>query len=363
MKITIFANSYWNLYNFRLNFIKYLIKNNFEVDLIAPKDNYSKYFININCKIHYLDFKPNNISLYSDFKAFFKLIKIFKKSNPDLVLLYTIKPNLYGGLVCKIFNIKFINTITGLGTLALKGNLFKKILYLIYKLSFIKSKHIFFQNQYDKEFFFKSKKNNISVVPGSGIDLNKYKYTKKDFNKNNLKFLFVGRLIREKGLNELLNSFELILKNYKNIKLDIIGSLNQNNKSSLSLKTINYYENINNINFLGHIDELEKIYKNYDCLILPSYREGCSRAILEAGASGLPVITNDVPGCNNIIINDYNGFLSKPKNIQSLYKTIEKFIKQDTQTFFKMRDNSIKYIIKHFDEKIVFIKYLEKINE
>ena len=363
MKITIFANSYWNLYNFRLNFINYLIENKLEIDLIAPNDKYSKYFENIKCKVHYLDIKQNNISIFSDLKLCIQLFKILKKINPDLILLYTVKPNLYGSIISRILNIKYINTVTGLGTLALKGKILRIALYLIYKLSFINSKHIFFQNSYDEKFFFKAKKNNVTVVPGSGINLKKFKHIKKEFNIEKLKFLFVGRLIKEKGLIELLKSFELILKNYKNVSLDIIGNLDEKNKASISRTFINHYKNINNINFLGHIDDLEKKYKKYDCLILPSYREGCSRSILEAGASGLPVITNDVPGCNNIITDEYNGLIARPKSVSSLYKTIEKFIKKDRETFLKMKNNSIENITKNFDEKFVFASYLEKINQ
>ena len=361
MKITIFANSYWNLYNFRYNFINHLIKNNFKVNLIASYDEYYKYFNNKNCKLNFVNIKKNNISPISDIKLCYQLYKILKKDKPDFVFLYTIKPNLYGSIMSNFCNINFINTITGLGTLYLKNTYLRVILKLIYKISFIKSKHIFFHNKDDKVIFFKKFKKNVSITPGSGIDIKKFKFRKKTFNKD-LKFIFVGRLIKEKGILELLNTFEKILHKFKNVSLDIFGEIDKNNSSKIEDNMFNYYKNVKKINFVGKKDNINNIYMQYDCLILPSYREGCSRAILEASATGLPVLASNVPGCNNIIKDGFNGYLFTSKSEDSLYKSIEKFIKLDKKIFSEMSYNARKKIEENFDEKFVFKQYINVIN-
>lgn len=362
MKITIFANSYWNLYNFRYNFINHLINNNFQVNLIASYDKYYKYFNNNKCKLEFVNIKKNNISPIADIKLCYQIYKILKNDKPDFVFLYTIKPNLYGSILSNFCNIKFINTITGLGTLYLKNRYFRFMLKLIYKISFVKSKHIFFHNKDDKIIFFKNFKKNVSVTPGSGINIKKFKFRKKIFNTKDLKFIFVGRLIKEKGILELLNTFEKILYKFKNVSLDIVGEIDKNNSSKIEDTIFNYFNNIKNINFVGKEENINKIYMKYDCLILPSYREGCSRAILEASATGMPVIASNVPGCNNIIKDGFNGYLFTSKNEDSLYKSIEKFIKLDTKTFSKMSWNARKQIEENFDEKFVFEQYINVIN-
>ena len=359
MKVTIFSNSFWNLYNFRLNLIKYLLEKNFKINLIAPDDKYADFFKKIGCDIFKLKIKKNNISLASDFILLIKLYKILKKNPPDFVFLYTIKPNIYGSIIASILNIKYINTITGLGTLALRSYFSRKLIFFLYKISFLNSNHIFFQNKYDFQFFFTkniSMYSNISIIPGSGVDLNKFSFTNKKFNKQ-INFVFIGRLIKDKGIMELLNAFNKILSEYSEINLDIYGDIDTNNPASIDKKIINQFNKIKNLNFLGYDDKIENKYKKYDCLVLPSYREGCSKVVLEAFASGLPVIASNVPGCKNIVLDKVSGFLCDPKSVNSLYNTIVKFIKLDIKNKVEMSLNGRNLIKNHFDEKIVIQEY------
>ena len=365
MKVTIFSNSFQNLYNFRLNLIKFFIEKNIKVSLIASDDKYSDFFKKIGCDIFKLKIKKNSISLISDFILLIKLYKILKNNPPDILFLYTIKPNIYGSIISSILYIKYINTVTGLGTLALRGFLSKKLVFFLYKISFLKSNHIFFQNIYDYQYFFNksiSLYSNISIVPGSGVDLNKFFFTNKKFNKK-INFIFVGRLIKDKGMMELLNAFNKILFEFSEIYLDIYGEIDPSNAASINKKIIYKFNKIQNINFLGYDDKIENKYKKYDCLVLPSYREGCSKAILEASASGLPVIASNVPGCNNIVLDNVNGYLCDPKSVNSLYNTIVKFIKLDIKNKIEMSLNGKNLIKNHFDEKIVIQEYYLKIKK
>ena len=169
-------------------------------------------------------------------------------------------------------------------------------------------------------------------------------------------------MIKDKGIEDLLKAAKKLVKKYDSFKLYIVGGFDDNNNASINKNYLNSFLLKDKIIYLGEKKNIKEILNTFDCLILPSYREGCSKAILEAGACGLPVITNDVPGCNNIIIDGYNGFLSKPKDVDSLYHSIAKFSMLSYESRLNMGIKMHEHIIDNFDENIVISKYISEIN-
>ena len=250
MKILIFANSSWNLYNFRIGLIRKLVLKKYEVSFISSNDKYSKLLTKENINFVKLDISPKGKNIFKELITIIKLYFIIRKLNPVYILAFTIKPNLYSLLISYFLNIKVINNITGLGNTFINKNLLTLLIKILYKILIRKSHFIFFQNKDDCFEFKKLKvlnKKNFSIIPGSGINLNYFnKIKKSDFNKN-INFVYVGRTIKEKGIFEFCEATKIINKKYKNVSFSIIGFNKYND-------IINIYKNIIYI----YEDNLEK---------------------------------------------------------------------------------------------------------
>ena len=233
----------------------------------------------------------------------------------------------------------------------------KRVLHT--NISIKKSYHNFFHNKEDVKYFLEKKlisKNIYSIIPGSGIDFNYYKFCKYPENST-IKFLFIGRLIKEKGIYEFLNTAQEIKKNNRNCEFIILGNIDGNNKSNVSIDLVNSLHNKNVINYLGEKDDIRPIIEKIDVVVLPSYREGVSHSLLEACSMGRPIISTNIPGNEEILIENYNGFFCEPKNVSSLINVINKFLKLSYEKKMNMGSNARSLIEKKFDEKIVIEKY------
>ena len=363
-KILINVNSSWNIFNFRLGLIKFLQSQGYEVFALAPKDEYVIKLESIGVKCYHISLNQKGTNPFTDFFLFIKYLNLFNKIKPDLILSYTIKPNIYGNFAASILNIPTVNNISGLGTLFIKTNFISYIGKLLYKLSLKSSAHVFFQNNNDLELFIKSrliKSYNCSVIPGSGVKTSIFKQNKKQ-NKGN-KFLFVGRLIGDKGVFEYLEAARRVLTEYPNVVFFLAGELGYKNKTAITKTQLDNYTNSNSqIKYLGKVDDMVSLLESVDIVVLPSYREGLSKSLIEAASMSLPIITTDVPGCIDVVENEYNGLICKVKSIKSLENNIKKIIELSADKRHEMGMNGRKIAIAKFDEKIIIQHYLKVIN-
>lgn len=370
--IIFFSNSCWSIVNFRKNLIKNL-KKNFKIIVIAPFDGYEKELKNFGCEVYNIKINNNKISLLYDCFVFFQIYKIlYQFKNNSILLNFTIKPLIYGTLVSQILNVPTICMITGLGTVFVDKNFITNIVLILYKISFKKVSHVFFQNKDDKKIFIDNKiilKKNCSLIPGSGVDLQKFRF-KKIKKKKFTNFLLVSRIVKEKGILEYIKAAKLIKKNKFNIKLSLAGSYVKDNPSSLSKEIIFKAHKENIINYKGFVKDISSEIKKADCMVLPSYREGTPRSLLEGAAMGRPIIASNVTGCRETVVKGTNGFLFKSRNYKSLYLSILKFHKLPMSAKSKMAKKSYELASYFFDEKIiikayrvVILKILKKLNE
>lgn len=356
-KIVVASNSTWNLYNFRFDLINQLAQKN-KVYILAPRDKYINKFSNINF-INF-NFDVKSMSLLKNLKYFFFYIKKLRNINPDFFLSFTAKPNIIGSLACIYLKINFIPNITGLGTLFLRGFCLYYFSKFILNFIFRYASKIYFHNKEDKYFFchenLNLKKKSI-IIPGSGVNLKKFLF-KKIKKKNFFTFLYFGRIIKDKGLNELLDSIYLIKKKNVKLKFVLVGKIGEDSlkkkiRNLVKKKYIKYYKFSDNIK--KYIDEC-------GCVILPSYREGLPKSILEAQSMGRPAIVSDVVGCRNIIKNGYNGFLFEAKSVESIIKSINKFVNLKTKDKIKMSINAHINAKKKFNNEIITEQYLKDIS-
>ena len=364
-KILFNLNSSWNIFNFRLGLIKFLQSEGFEVIALAPRDEYVNHLESAGVKCHNIFLNQKGTNPITDFFLFIQYLRLFNKIKPDLILSYTIKPNIYGNFAASILKIPTINNISGLGTLFIKTNFISSIGKILYKLSLRSSNHIFFQNNNDLELFIKSrliKPYKCSVIPGSGVNTSIFKQNKKT-NKGS-KFLFVGRLIGDKGVFEYLEAAKQVLLEYPNVNFFLAGELGYNSKTAITQNQLDNYTISNRqIKYLGKTDDMLSLLKSVDVMVLPSYREGLSKSLIEAASMSLPIITTDVPGCIDVVKNEYNGLICQVKSIRSLEKSIKKIIKLSAEKRHEMGVNGRKIAISKFDEKIIIQYYLKVIKK
>ena len=321
-KIVFLSNSFWNFFNFRIELITYLIQNGYDLYLIAPKDQYINRISAVTSLE--LSFEPNGINPLKDILTLRKFYKEFKRIKPDVIFSFTIKPNIYGSIAASLLKIPIINNITGLGVTFLQESIIKNIVIYLYRISLKESAHIFFQNYDDQKIFLNHKilKNQSnSIIPGSGVDTNHFVFDR--IKNNGTTYLFVGRVLKDKGIVEFIEAAKIISTIKPEIIFLIAGSINNSNSSSLNQKTFeSYLSKALNIKYLGDCVNIKDVLREADVLVLPSYREGLSKALIEACAMSLPIITTDVPGCRDVVSHKFNGLLCTPRSTQDLAKKI-----------------------------------------
>jgi glycosyltransferase involved in cell wall biosynthesis len=366
IKIVFSSNSSWSVYNFRLNLLLDLSKRGYNVIIVAPPGEYLNKLKENGFEISPIEINNYSKGILDNLYLIYKLYIKYKYLKPDIVLHNAIKPNIYGSLVCGILKIPVINNISGLGSLFISDSYLKKIAVFFYRLSQKKAFRVFFQNKFDFDLFLKLKIINTfqaALIPGSGVDLERFKPQKKLFFDNTLKFCFVGRLIKDKGIYEYIQAAEKIKEKYINVEFYILGEMMPQNPNSISQIDLNNWHNKKIIHYLGKTDFVENELNKFDCVVLPSYREGLSRVLLEASSMAIPIITTNVPGCVDVVENNINGFVAKVKDVDDLILQIEKIINLSKIERDIMGENGRKIIENKFDEKIVINTYLKTINE
>ncbi len=368
IRIAILLNTSWYIYNFRKNLIKAMISKGYQVIAIAPKDDYSQKLIDLGCEYHELDFDSKSKNPLTDLLLIKRINKKLKEVSPDLLLNFTIKPNVYGTLAASRLKIPCINNIAGMGTL-FSGNFISKILFkTLFKISQRNASTVFFQNPDDYKELTESnivEEKKSKLLPGSGVDLLNFKYTPAQSTDSRIIFLLVARMIYPKGIKELIEATQLLRdKGYHNLEVHLLGETGVNNPTAIPKQVFDEYCNKEFVTYLGKTDNVLPYIQDASAVVLPSYyREGTPRSLLESLAVGRPIITTNMPGCKETITHGVNGFICKPESTNDLAIQLEKFIKLDPNAKLLMGEESRKLAETKFDEKIVISKYLEEINK
>ena len=363
MKVAIVINTSWNIYNFRLGLIKALIESGCEVTAVAPEDEYSRLLEENGCKYFPVSIDNQGVNPFKDLKLIYDLWKIYRILKPDIILQYTIKPNIYGSLAAGILKIPVINNVSGLGTVFLKDNLLSSISKLLYRIAFRFPQKIFFQNKDDEKLFVENRlvsRGRTEVIPGSGINLQKFAKspmpTSGDFT-----FLLISRIIRDKGIGEFIEAIKILKSESITANFQILGAREPDHKRGIPLATVDQWIAEGLVDYLGTTDDVRPFIARAHCVLLPSYREGTPKTLLEAASMGRPLITTDVPGCREVVKNGYNGLLCEVKNATNLAGKMRQMMDFDHHVLSDMADNSRKLAEDVFDEQIIINKYYQTI--
>ena len=368
MKIAIVVNSAWAAYNFRINLALAMVNVGYEVIFVIPYDDDFSVKLKKKFECHNLSIDAKSLNPFNDIKTFINLSVIYKKVKPDIVCHFTVKPNIYGSIAARVLKVSSLNNITGLGTLFISRNFATHVAKLLYRFSLSFSKKVFFQNTEDLNYFLHNKlicKSKSTLLPGSGVDLEKFKFSTTVVQKDKFVFLLISRLLRDKGIYEYIDAIRIIKRRYpeKLIEFQLLGEVGVNNRSAIKVSELEAWINDDLICYLGFTDQVENIISGCDCVVLPSYREGMPRSILEAFAIGRPVIVSDVPGCRDIVDHKTNGLLCKVKSSEDLARKMITMMRISQDTRNKLAKNGRKKVESLFDEKIVINAYLKVIND
>lgn len=358
-KILILANNDIGLFKFRKEIIEALLGHGHEVYISLPDGDLIPKFQALGCNYIETPISRRGTNPITDFKLLLKYRAIIKNLMPDVALTYTIKPNVYGGLACKAGRIPYITNITGLGSAVGNGGLIQKITLFLYKNSLKRAACVFFQNQTNRQYFLDKKilTGNNRLIPGSGVNLT-YHCLEDYPGDENLKFLFIGRVMKEKGIDEYLHAAEIIKGKYPSTEFHIVGFCEEEYETKLSqLQTRGI------IAFHGLQNDVHSFIKICHAIILPTYHEGMSNVLLEAASSGRPVLASDIPGCRETFDEGVSGYGFAAKNTEDLINTLEKFIRLPYKDKKQMGLAARAKMEREFDRQLVIDSYVEEINK
>jgi glycosyltransferase involved in cell wall biosynthesis len=365
MKVVIVLNTSWNIYNFRLNLIRALLGNGHEVHTIAPADTFTHRLVKEGCHHHNLTMDSRGANPFKDLGLIFELHAIYRILRPDVILHYTIKPNVYGTLAAACLRIPVVNNVCGLGTVFLKRGIVSFFAKFLYWISFRFARKVFFQNADDLNLFLHENlvpSQVVDMLPGSGIDLKKFVPAPFQRNKE-FTFLLISRLISDKGVLEYVEAVKKLKAEGIEAKFQILGAIDEQHKRGISRKVIDRWITSGTIEYLGTTEDVRPYINKADCVVLPSYREGTPRVLLEAASSAKPIVATDVPGCKQVVENEVNGLLCNLKDAHDLAEKMRIMSLLDTKSLETLGRKGREKMELEFDEARVINKYLHTLQQ
>ena len=372
MKIVFTSNTSWSLWNFRLRLMKTLSKRNWKVYAVAPNDRFSKRLADMFDYIPLKHLARKKINPFSDFRLFLEYLRIYRKITPDLVLNFTIKPNIYSSLACSVLKVETISVVTGLGYVFFREGILSRIVKNLFKLSLKKNAKVVFLNQDDQNFFVENgmirEKNQALCIPGEGVDTKRFSpevcnQIKKEEDSKAI-ILMVSRMLWDKGVGEFVAASKVVKKKFGQLAgFWLLGPIDGGNPSAIDKKRIEEWVNKGYIKYFKETEDIRPFVCKADVVVLPSYREGISQTLLEAIAMGKPVITTNAPGCREVVNEGENGFLVEVKSAESLANSIIRFLELDKNKRKMMGMASRKIAFERFDEKNIVAQYTKIIDD
>ena len=364
------ANTDWYLYNFRLSLAEFIRSNGDQLILLSPQGTYVQKLKNMGFKWIEINLSRKGHNPFKEIATISQIASIYRAEKPDLVHHFTVKCVIYGSLAAKLTGVKkIINAITGLGYIFLNENIKARIIRWIVKIFYrfsLRNTMVVFQNEDDLQLFQRNHliiQDQTQIVPGSGVDIDKFTPIKEPDGITSV--ILIARLLRDKGIYEFVEAAKIIIGQSHNVRFILVGDIDEGNPASLTQNELQDWLEKGVIEWWGWRDDVINVYHSANIVCLPSYREGISRTLIEAGACGKPLVTTNVPGCKQVVIDGENGFVVPQKNAEELAKALVKLIiNPKLRKVMGMRSREI--VTKTFSSSIINSQTLalyEKIKE
>jgi len=378
MKVLIALNSSWNLLNFRSGLIQALLAQGHKVILAAPADEHVPALEALGAQFINLSMQTHGTNPLADLGLLWRFLRLMHVERPDVLLVYTAKPNVYGGLTGRWLGVPVINNIAGLGSVFIKGGWLARVLTTLYRFALTRAQRVFFQNQDDFCQFVEMglvRREQCAVLPGSGVDLLRFQpvplpslQVAKEENgqgthERRFVFLLVARLLKDKGVQEFAEAAHLLKSNYPWVEFTLLGFKDSQNPNAVTEEQLKLWEENGWVTYWGSSADVRERLALADCVVLPSYREGTPRSLLEAAAMGRPLVATDVPGCREVVRHGINGFLCRPRDSQDLAYQMQSILLLSNAQLAQMGNASRQWVEERFDEKRVIDAYQQALEE
>lgn len=350
MKILVLANNDVGLYQFRKELLLELLKDN-SIVLSLPYGEMVEPLREAGCAFVDTPVDRRGVNPVKDFGLFLHYRKIIKEEKPDLVITYTIKPNVYGGMVCRLLKVPYAVNITGLGTAFQGHGPLRTVVTTLYRLGTSGAKVMFFENVENQQIFIDEKlvkPEKTCLLNGAGVNLEHYQATDYPDEHGGVRFLFVGRVMQEKGIDELFSAMQRLHQEGYSCTLDVLGGFEENYAQQMK-----EYQEAGWLHYHGYQKDVRPFIAQSHCFVLPSWHEGMANTNLECAASGRPVITSDIHGCKEAVVDGVSGLLCQRKDAQSLYETMKQFLKLSHEEKRQMGLAGRKHMEDVFDKRKV----------
>lgn len=356
-RVVLVLNAAWNVYNFRLGLLRGLEEAGHSIEVVAPSDAYAS---RIPYPFHAVPMNPKGVNPLEDALLFLRLVRLYRRLKPDVVLHYTPKPNIYGSLAAGVLGIPSISNIAGLGTGFEGGGALSFLLRNLYRAALRFPGTVFFQNGEDRATLLKLglvRPERADQVPGSGVPVERL--VPDAFRRGRpFVFLFVSRLLRQKGVADYVAAASLIKQDRPDSVFRIAGFLDVSNPGAISAAEMQAWVDLGDVEYLGPSDDVPALMRRADCIVLPTYyREGVPRVLLEGAALGKPLIATHIAGCKELLDDEVNGFVCRPRDPEDLAHQMRRLMDLDDEALEKMGAAARAKVVREFDEKLVIGKY------
>ena len=362
--VVVTANTAWNIYNFRRPLIDALIAAGHSVTVMAPSDRYSRRLRSLGYNVVPIVLKASGINPLYEASAAWSFIKVFLTKRPMVALAFTIKPNLYSGLAGAVSRTPVVNNVSGLGTVFIRRGPLTVLAKNLYRALLDRSTMVFCQNGDDMRLLRDRRiipNAPMERIPGSGVDTEKFKPVRRDAKNTRFTFLFVGRLIWEKGIAEFVEAARMLHKRGVDARFVILGQM-MTGKRAVSMRELASWIAEGCVEYAGFTDDVKPHLQVADCVVLPSYREGLARSLLEAASMGIPLIATNVPGCRDVVRNGCNGYIVSHHNAADLSAKMEKMLRTAPEERSRMGKSGRSMVVNEYSESTVIARYLQVVD-
>lgn len=358
MKILFFSNHEVTIYYFRCELIQRLISDGNEVYVCQPVGEHEEYFRSLGCRLIDSSITQYGMNPIKELAIIGEYRKAIKEIKPDIVLTFTIKPNIYGGVAASLEKTPYISAVTGIGGAFERGALFKAVTVMMYRAASCKASKMFFENSSNSELFerYKIAKNKHVVVNGSGVNLEKHRFTEYPADNGATAFLFIGRVMNDKGCRELFKAFEKVKTEFPDVTLDVVGWCEDECREALDKAVSD-----SGVTYHGWQEDVRPFIGKCSALVLPSYHEGMANVLLEALAAGRPVLASNIPGCAEAFEENVCGWGFEPRCAESLASAMEAFVRLPYEEKKRAGEAGRLRMAQKFDRNNVVSVYVENI--
>lgn len=363
--VLILGNLDSGLYDFRKEVLTALLEEGYTVHVSVPDTGYVSRIEALGCICHETVMERRGMNPAKDFKLFAFYVNLIKRIRPGVVLTYTIKPNIYGCLACRLLRVPRLANITGLGTALENGGLLQKMLVGMYRESLKHADCIFFQNERNRDFMIEkgcvAKEENIRIIPGSGVNLSEHRVRPWPEDQE-VRFLSVMRIMKDKGIEELLAAAQVIHREYPETVFELVGAFEEETEA-IYKPQIEHLQSEGIVRYYGYRDDVDSFYERCQAVVHPSYHEGMSNVLQEACASGRAVLAGNISGCREIFEDGISGIAFETKSADSLTEALRRFLTLSPGERIAMGERARCHVEQYFDREKVVAAYLEMVRE